>query len=80
MYTTCYGMTLLQGGQETQKGHRKNKMDMGRTPERVCAMLKNKMDMERTPERAYAMLKNKIDMGRTPERACATLKPYCSQI
>ena len=52
-----YGTTLLRGGQDTWKGHRKDKMDMGRTPERACAMLKNKIDMERTPERACATLK-----------------------
>ena len=41
----CYGTTLLQGGQKTWKEHRKDKMDMGRTPERACATLKNKMDL-----------------------------------
>ena len=58
----CYGTTLLQEGQETWKGHRKDKMDMGRTPERACATLKNKMNMGRTPERACATLKNKMDL------------------
>ena len=70
----CYGTTLLWRGQETWKGHRKDKMGMGRTPERACATLKNKMDMGRIPERACATLKNKMELGRTPERACATLK------
>ena len=37
-------------------------MDMGRTPERACAMLTNKMEMERTSERVCATLKNKMDL------------------
>ena len=45
MVGPCYGTRLLRGGQETWKGHRKDNMDMGRTPERACATLKNKMDL-----------------------------------
>ena len=62
MVPHCYGEARRHGNDTekigwTWEGHGKNKMDMGRTPERACATLKNKMDMGRTPERAYAMLK-----------------------